>query len=51
MDFSECIDDSKQSFSIFLSKFGATCTVRYLTMDGMLPDMSNCIEEFGEALG
>jgi hypothetical protein len=51
MDFSECIDDSKQEFSMFLCKFGQLCTVRYLTLDDMKPDMTNCIEDFGEAMG
>jgi hypothetical protein len=50
LDFSECIDDNRQNFGIFFNKFDNLCNVRYLTLDSLMPDVSNSIESFGECL-
>ena len=50
MDFSECIDDNNNNFSIFLAKLDSFSNVRTLSLDGMLHNMNNCIEPLGEAL-
>jgi hypothetical protein len=50
MDFSECIDESRNNFSIFLQKFDAFCRVKYLSLDNMQPDLHNCAETLAEAL-
>jgi len=50
MDFTDCIDDSRQNFSIFFSKFDNLSNVRYLTLDSLMPDISNAIESLGEVL-
>ena len=50
MDFSECIDDNNNNFSIFMSKIDHYSNVRTLTLDGMLPHMNNSIEPLGEGL-
>jgi hypothetical protein len=51
MNFSECIDDSRSTFEQFMGKFDIFCNVRSLTLDSMVPDLSNCIEDLGKALG
>ena len=51
MDFSECIDDSRSNFEPFLGKFDKFSNVRTLTLDHMVPDLTNCIEDLGKALG
>ena len=51
MDFSECIDDNRNNFQTFFHKFDGNCNVRFLTLDNMTPDLSNCIEALGIALG
>ena len=50
MDFSESLDVTRSTFSIFMEKFGKFCNVRYLTLNSMLPDLNCCIEDLGIAL-
>ena len=51
VDFTESIDDSRSHFMQFFSKFDQHSKVRYLTLDSLLPDLSNSIESLGKALG
>ena len=51
VDFTESIDDSRCHFIQFFSKFDRYSNVRYLTLDSLLPDLSNSIEALGKALG
>ena len=50
MDFTGCIDDNRQNFSVFFEKFDNLSNVRYLTIEQMMPDLSNAIEPLGEVL-
>jgi hypothetical protein len=50
MDFSECIDENRTNFSFFFNKFDNLSNVRYLTIDSLMPDISNAVESLGEVL-
>jgi Ran GTPase-activating protein (RanGAP) involved in mRNA processing and transport len=51
LDLSDNTDDQRENFAVFMQKFDQYCTVKYLTMDNMQPDMNNCIDVLGAALG
>jgi len=51
MDFTDCIDDAMDNFKVFLSKLDCNHSVKFLTLDGMTPGLSTCIEALGTALG
>jgi hypothetical protein len=51
IDFTDCIDDDLSNFEVFLSKIDKHKALKFLTLDGMMPGLSSCIESLGEALG
>jgi hypothetical protein len=50
-DFSDCIDDDMSNFAVFLQKIDRNKSIKFLTLDGMMPGLSNAVEPLGEALG
>ena len=50
LDLSECRTDDPAYFEHFCEKIGQFCSVRFLTMEKMSPDLSGNIETIGESL-
>ena len=40
VDFSECTDKERDSFVLIFDKFGSGSNVRYLSLEGILPDLN-----------
>ena len=50
IDFSHCRVDNAENLEFFIQKFDQFSNVRYLTLDGIGPDMSSSAEILGEAM-
>ena len=50
LDISTCKEVEDEAFMTFLQKFNEMCNIRYLTMEGLQPDPSRIVEDFGETL-
>lgn len=50
IDFSHCRVDNAENLEYFIQKFDQFSNVRYLTLDGIGPDVSSSAEILGEAL-
>ena len=49
-DISHCKADDPENFELFLQKLDQFCSIRYLTIENLQPDISQTIEVVGEAL-
>jgi len=50
VDFSECIDRDQNALVLIFDKFGHGSNVRYLSLEGIMPDLNFSIAKLGTAL-